>query len=122
MPRTTVVLFREDDGAVPLLDWLETLVPRAKAKCLDSLGRLKELGFELRRPEADILRDGIYELRVSLHRVQYRMLYFFHGNIAAVVSHGVIKEQVVPPKEIERALARKRRFLANPKRHAYKGI
>ena len=26
------------------------------------------MGHELRRPEADFLRDGIYELRVSLDR------------------------------------------------------
>lgn len=44
------------------------------------------LGHELRRPEADFLRDGIYELRVSLQGQQYRMLYFFHGKVVAVVS------------------------------------
>jgi hypothetical protein len=51
--------------------------------------------------------------------VQYRILYFFHGATAAVVSHGLIKERVVPPKEIDRAITRKRRFTANPERHTY---
>ena len=40
---------------------------------------MKELGYELRRPEADLLRDGIYELRVSINHVQYRILYSFHA-------------------------------------------
>ena len=63
------------------------------------LERLHELGHELRRPEADLLRDGIYELRVALQGMNYRMLYFFHGREAVVVSHGIIKERVVPPRE-----------------------
>lgn len=50
----------------------------------------------LRRPEADSPRDGIHELSVSLQRVQYRALYFFHGAVAGVVSHGLVKERVVP--------------------------
>lgn len=49
------------------------------------LERLGEVGHELRRPEADFLRDGIYELRVSLRGVHRRILYFFHGAVAAVV-------------------------------------
>jgi hypothetical protein len=39
---------------------------------------------ELRRPEADYLQDGIYELRVGFQHVNYRMLYFFYKNIAVV--------------------------------------
>jgi hypothetical protein len=46
-------------------------------------------------------------------------LYFFHGNVAAVVSHGIVKEDRVPPVEIDRALERKRRFEANPNKHTY---
>lgn len=46
-------------------------------------------------------------------------VYFFHGAIAAVVSHGLVKERVVPTKEIERAVERKKRFEANPARHTY---
>ena len=73
----------------------------------------------MRRPEADFLRDGIYELRVSLQGVQHRILYFFHGTVAAVVSHGLMKERAVPPKEIDRAFERKKRFEVNPRRHTY---
>jgi len=73
----------------------------------------------LRRPIADYLRDSIYELRPSLAGVQYRILYFFHGNQAAVVSHGVIKESKVPAVEIERAIQRMKRFQSNPSRHTF---
>ena len=119
MPATDVVYFQEEDGTVPVLAWLDSLPARAQDKCLARLVRLEMLGHELRRPEADLLRDGIYELRVSLQGRQYRMLYFFHGRVAAVVSHGLVKERKVPPKEIDRAIERKRRFLADPKRYTF---
>ena len=120
MPRTKVVLYQEVDGTVPLLTWLDRLPDKAQDKCTVALSRLAELGHELRRPEGDLLRDGIYELRVRLRRVNYRMLYFFHQNIAAVVSHGLVKEDRVPPKEIDWALQRKRKFEADPERHTHK--
>lgn len=82
--------------------------------------RLKELGHELRRPEADYLRDGIYELRVSLQGINYRMLYFFHGNVAAILSQGLVKETAVPPVEIDRAVERKQRFEQNPELFTYR--
>ena|SRR5438477_3459206 len=117
MPRTRVVFYKDDDGSVPMLEWLDALSPRARVKCRTRLERLKALGHELRRPEADLLRDGIHELRASLQGTHYRMLYFFHSNQAIVVSHGLTKESMVPPVEIERAIARKTRFLRDPARH-----
>ena len=82
------------------------------------LDRLEELGHELRRPEADYLRDGIFELRAKHAGVNYRMLYSFHGRTAAVVSHGIMKQQAgVPPKDIEKAVQRKTLFEAHPHRH-----
>jgi len=119
MPKTKVIFYKEEDGSVPVLDWLDSLQPKALDKCTVRTERLAEMGHELRRPEADYLRDGIYELRVGLQHVNYRMLYFFHGRAAAVVSHGLVKEAAVPPKEIERALERKRKFEKNPKAHTH---
>jgi len=119
MPKTKVVFFKEEDGSVPILEWLDSLPAKALDKCTVRIERLEELGHELRRPEADFLRDGIYELRVGLQHMNYRMLYFFHGRTAAVLSHGLVKEAAVPPKEIEKALERKRKFEKNPKAHTH---
>lgn len=119
MPTTQVVFYREEDGTVPVLDWLDALPRDALVKCRVKLARLQELGHELRRPEADYLRDGIYELRVRLQRVNYRLLYFFHGSAAAVISHGVVKERRVPPREIAAAIRRKRAFAQDPLLHTH---
>ncbi len=119
MPGTKTVLYREDDGSVPLLEWLDAIPDKARDKCVARIERLRALGHELRRPEADFLRDGIYELRAALQGINYRVLYFFHGREAVVLSHGLAKQRVVPPKEIERAIARKRKFEAAPQKHTY---
>ena len=116
MPQTPVVLFRDDDGSGPLLDWFEDLPSKVQDKCRLRIERLAELGHELRRPEADYLRDGIYELRVRHQNVNFRILYFFHGD-RAVLSHGLRKERVVPAKEIDLAVKRKARFVADPEKH-----
>jgi phage-related protein len=82
---------------------------------------LAATGHELRRPEADLLRDGIYELRAKLGAVHYRVLYFFYGQNVAIVAHGFTKEGAVPPVEINRAVARKQAFMANPAPHTFEG-
>lgn len=119
MPTTPVVFYRESDGTAPVLDWLDALPAKAQDKCRIKIERLCELGHELRRPEADLLRDGIYELRVELQGINYRILYFFHGRTAAVLAHGLVKERAVPSREIDVALARKRLFEQDPERHTY---
>ena len=122
MPRTEVVFFKETDGSVPFLTWLAHLQGLAREKCLLRLDRLGELGHELRRPVAENLGAGIYELRAKHNGVNYRMLYFFHGTTAVVVTHGFPKQQaVIPLHEVGLALRRKRAFEADPARHSFKG-
>ena len=69
------------------------------------------------------MKDGIYELRAKHRNVQYRLLYFYHGENIAIIDHGIIKEQsAVPLKEIERALNRKQKFEQNPTQHTFEGV
>ena len=119
MPKTQVVFYREVDGTVPVLDWFGGLPAKAQDKCRVRIQRLSELGHELRRPEADLLRDGIYELRVGLQHINYRILYFFHGRVAAILAHGLTKEDRVPGDAIEAALVRKRSYEQAPKLHTF---
>lgn len=119
MAQTKLIFYRETDGSVPVLEWLRSIPPKARDKCRVRMGRLAEMGHELRRPEADLLRDRIYELRASQNGIHYRILYFFHGGAAAIIAHGIVKESTVPAAEITRALDRKKRFEADPARHTY---
>lgn len=120
MPQTEVRLFRDATGIIPLTVWLnglEQTEPRAHAKCLQRILLLAQLGNELRRPIADLLRDGIYELRVKVGTVNYRMLYFCFGPNLACLSHGFTKEDRVPEADIELALRRKKLVQKDPKKH-----
>ncbi len=122
MPRTDVVFCQEDRRNVPVLAWLKELRradQRAYESCVAAIGRLAEFGHELRRPLADILRDGIYELRIRKGRVNHRILYFFHGRNLAILGHGLTKEDKVPKSDIERAIRRKKAFEENPARHSH---
>jgi len=122
MPPVALRIFQEEDGTVPLLEWLDALQEDARTKCYARLERLAACGHELRRPEADILRDHIYELRVALQGMQYRMLYFFHGREAVILSHGIAKRGAeMPNKEIDLAVARRRAFSADPDGHTFEG-
>jgi hypothetical protein len=122
MPSTRVIFFQDEAGRTPVLAWLQELQKenaKAWANCRARIVLLSQFGHELRRPAADFLRDGIYELRAKQGHVQYRILYFFHDRNVAVLSHGLTKEDSIPPVEIERALKRKRQFEQNPEKHTY---
>ena len=120
MPKAEVVFFCGEDGQALILEWMDELPAKAQDKCTVRIERLAEQGHELRRPEADYLRDGIYELRVKHARVNYRMLYFFFGPNRAVVTHGFSKQEAkVPNKETDRALRLKRAYERRPSTHTY---
>jgi hypothetical protein len=119
MPKTQVVFYREADRTAPVLEWFDGLPAKAKDKCRIRIQRLSEKGHELRRPEADLLRDGIYELRVGFQHVNYRILYFFHGRVAAILAHGLTKEDRVPAAAIDAALKRKQMYEQDPKIHTF---
>lgn len=121
MPTTRVVFYREEDGTAPAYDALVALRAAGQrkllAKCQARISRLAELGHELRRPEADYLRDGVHELRATHQTVNCRILYFFHDRQVAVLSQLIAKEDKVPDLEIDRAIVRKQRFEADPEAH-----
>jgi phage-related protein len=122
VPEREVVFYQDRPGDAPVLEWLENLRrnnERAYAKCVAKIERLAELGQELRRPEADYLRDGVYELRSRFGTVNYRILYFFHGRTLAVLAHALTKKAKVPTADINRALGRKAKFESDPETHTY---
>ncbi|HET6383057.1 MAG TPA: type II toxin-antitoxin system RelE/ParE family toxin [Armatimonadota bacterium] len=122
MARCEAIFYLEDDGTVPALEWLRGMArrdSRVLQKLQARIERLEEMGHELRRPEGDLLRDGIHELRARLGSTNFRLLYFFDGREIAILVHGLTKEAGVPNPDIERALERKRRYERDPSNHRY---
>jgi phage-related protein len=126
VPETRVVFYQDEKGDALVLAWLKKLLKQDRkgyANCAARIQQLASTGHELRRPAADYLRDGIYELRAKHIRVQYRILYFFHGQNVAILAHAIAKEgDQVPVMEIERAIHRKEQFESNPEVHTYQEI
>ncbi len=69
MPRK-LRFFRQERGDEPVRDFLKALPKAARIEAGAALTDLEEQGPKLRRPGADFLRDGIYELRFSSNRVK----------------------------------------------------
>lgn len=110
MPRCKVEFLQSDSGAIPALDWLRALPKGPQAKGWAMITLLAENGQALRRPHADYLRDGIYELRWRWQRVNYRFLYFFRGSGIIIVSHGITKIGRVPNHDIDLTIKLKRQL------------
>lgn len=122
MSRTHVAFYREANGEAPVVNWLGELMEtneKAWANCRARIELLAQFVHELRRPAADYLRDGIYELRAKQGHVQYRILYFFHDRQVAILAHSLTKEDTIPVAEIERAIKRRKLFESNPRKHTY---
>ena len=117
-----LLAFRTRNGRVPFSEWMQDLKRKdehAYVRCKERVDSLQALGHRLRRPHADTLRDGIHELRANLGRARYRILYFFSGTEAVVLSHAIIKKSGrVPDREIQRAVRRRKEYLADPETHS----
>ncbi len=120
MVEVQVLFYKEDDGTIPILEWLDGLPGKVQDKCTAQVKRLRDLGHELRRPEADYLRDGIYELRLRHQTVNYRILYFFHGKRVVVLTNGLTKEKQISQGDIDKAIALRKRFDTIPESHIFR--
>ena len=119
--------FQEPNGVVPFDEWLATLAQPSKTQNLEAAGkllaavmRLAADGHALRRPTSAPLRDGVHELRVKVHRLNYRALYFFAGSGTAVLVHGCTKEGDAADADLDRAVARRLAYISDPGAHTAK--
>ena len=122
MPETDIVFYQDENGNVPVLDWMKQLAKkdtRAYKKCVWLIGQLEDRGCELARPHSGYLRDGVHELRARIGKVNYRVLYGFVADEIALLACGLTKEKRVPPNEIDRAVARIEEYKQDPQRFGH---
>lgn len=96
----------------PVFDFIEECRTAHQVKLFHILELLEELGPNLPRPYADILRDGVHELRVKLSGEQIRMLYFFCYE-RFIVFYAVLRKHTdrVPSSYIEATLRYRQELL-----------
>lgn len=120
MPKSKIIFFKDDKNRVPVWDWINHLHDNdsnAYATFILRFGLLAERGFELRRPYADYVDKGLYELRITKRTAQYRILYFFHGKNVIVLAHAFSKTKRIPKRDLEIAVKRKELYETDPENH-----
>ena len=119
MPKTKIVIFQSENGSVPLIKWLKKRTQKVQDKCTTLIELLAANGYDLRRPYADYIDSGIYELRPTVKHVQYRILYCFVGKNIVLLTHGLIKSDKIPRGEIKRAIEYRNKFIQDTPLHSY---
>ena len=100
-----IYFFVDEHGRSPVEDAMQDLTEKEQMKVRAYIKILKEYGHTLRRPIADYLKEGIYELRPQAHRV----FYFFFLKDSAVLLHMIRKSSdKIPLSDINLCLKRKK--------------
>jgi len=107
-----IIYYEDADSVSELYDFIESQDVRVQAKLFAWINMLEEKGATLTRPYADLLEDGIHELRIKLTGKQVRILYFFCYRMYIVLTHSFVKStDKVPENEIRKAKTYRDDFL-----------
>jgi len=108
-----VLYYETGAGECSVQEFIDSRKTRDQAKILALVSLLQQEGPTLPRPYADLLEDGIHELRLRLSGDQVRVFYFFCCRRFIVLTHSFVKTTArVPRKEIEMAKTRRADFLS----------
>jgi hypothetical protein len=118
------ILYCDDDlPRCPITEFIETCPPKHQVKILRFLSLLEELGPNLPRPYADILYDGVHELRVRLSGQHVRLLYFFCFQKFIILYYGFVKNTSrVPDFFIRKVITYREDFLARTGFHQLEAL
>jgi len=115
-----IIYYETELGECPVKKFIDSRKEHNQAKIFSMLSLLEEKGPTLPRPYADLLTDGIHELRIKLSGDQIRILYFFCYKDYIILTHSFTKAtEKVPKSEIKKALKYQDDFL---KRYSEKKI
>ena len=100
--------FAKVDDKVPMIEFLDSLNVRERAKVFASIEKLIELKNAGLNPKENLskhLTDGIFEVRVSFENRIARALFFYQADRKIIFSHGFVKKtQKTPVSEIQRTM------------------
>ena len=112
----TIDFFRLDNGDCPVIDYLDSIDKKIRAKTLRTIELLETNGNMLGMPYSEHLDDGIFELRTKQGSDISRVLYFFCVGRKIILTHGFTKKtNKVPKSESETAKKYRDIYLSNQK-------
>jgi len=99
-----VEFYEQENGKTPMVEFLDSLDIKMKAKVLQMISVLQDYGNELREPYTKYLKDGIFELRVKQGSDITRSFYFFITGKKIIMTNGFVKKtSKTPENEFEKA-------------------
>lgn len=99
-----VKFYRDDQGNVPIIDYLEKINKKEKAKILKYIEFLKDNEGYLDEPYSKHIKGKIRELRVDFSKNKHRIFYFTFIKKTIVLLHAFLKTtSKTPIKEINKA-------------------
>lgn len=108
--------FIDDRRQNPVKEFIDSLGVEEQAKVFAYIRELKKQGNNLRRPMADYLESGIYELRPKDNRI----FYFFYLKNNIVLVHAIKKHtKKITPGDLALCIKRKR-LVENENKHLQK--
>lgn len=112
----TVIYYETKTGKCPVQGFINSRKEKNQVKIINQIELLEDFGPQLPRPYADLLQDGIHELRIKLSGNQFRVLYFFIYRNYIVLTHAFNKTtSKVPKPEIKKAKSARKDFMGRYK-------
>ncbi len=109
----SIVFYTEEDGRSPVVEFLDGLDVKTRARFDWSIAQLRQRNVQARPPLVRHLEGKLWELREESSTNIYRLLYVFFTGRHIVFLHGFQKKtQKTPRREIETALSCLDRFIA----------
>ncbi len=90
--RRPLEFFRDDDGSLPVVQWLDSLPLDVRAKFAGHIELLAEYGPTLDFPFTSQIDGKLRELRMRVGKTRYRILYFFDSRQVGMLLHGFTKD------------------------------
>lgn len=85
-------------GEKPVVEFLDGLDKKMRAKALHSISILEEFGNQLREPHSKPMGEGLFELRIQFASDISRIFYFFVVDNKIILTNGFIKKTMRTPK------------------------
>jgi phage-related protein len=102
-----ILAYCNEDGESPIIEFLDGLSVKERAKCFAYLSLLAEYGNRLTSQFIKHIEGGLWELRPELGGVEMRLFYFIWTDTALVVVHGLKKKsRKARRRDIDLALRR----------------
>lgn len=111
-----IKFYIDTDGAIPVLEYIDELPDKEKAKILKYIEFLRERNGVLDEPYSKHIKGKIRELRVDFTRNRHRIFYFTFIGKTIILLHAFLKKtDKTPLLEINKAEENYNNVLSNKK-------